>query len=128
MVLSIKSKFLIGLSFAIIAFITIAMVGYTNLGHVNDKLNLIAEVSGQKLKLAARINQDVLNTSRSVKDLILAKTQDEMDQSDKYIETIQEGMAERITALTPLLTDEGADEFKQFSTIWAAYLNSMFQF
>jgi len=127
MVLSIKSKLIIGLSFAIIAFITIAMVGYTNLGQVNDKLNLIAEVSGKKLKLAARINQDVLNTSRSVKDLILAKTQDEMDQSDKYIETIQEGMAERITALTPLLTDDGADEFKQFSDIWAAYLKQQQQ-
>lgn len=120
--ITIKLKLIIGFLFAILSIFSIAIIGLTNLGEINNTLNHIVDISGQKVKLATRINQDILNTSRYVKDIILAKTQDEMVKDEKVIETIQKEMMGRIKALTQILTDKEVGEFNEFLTVWAAYL------
>ncbi|MFT5719283.1 MAG: GAF domain-containing protein, partial [Oleiphilaceae bacterium] len=123
----IKFKLIIGFLFTILSILTIAIIGSTNLAEINTKLNQIVEVSGQKVKLAARINQDILNTSRHIKAIVIVRTLDEVNQQERIMEAIQREMDERIKLITPLLSPKEVGELKKFSTVWASYLNQQQQ-
>jgi hypothetical protein len=45
----------------------------------NERLEHVVDISTEKIKLSARINQNLLSISRAERNIILAKTQEEMD-------------------------------------------------
>ncbi|MBT4079531.1 MAG: hypothetical protein HOD58_04975 [Gammaproteobacteria bacterium] len=81
----------------------------------NDRLNRAVDESGSKVKLAARINQDLISITRAEKNLILAKTQKEMDQYAAAITQFKSEMKERREQLRAIVDDEGKDILDQFA-------------
>ena len=81
----------------------------------NDRLNRAVDESGSKVKLAARINQDLISIPRAEKNLILAKTQKEMDQYAAAITQFKSEMKERREQLRAIVDDEGKDILDQFA-------------
>ena len=70
---SIKGKLISGFSLLIILLAVLAYMGVNSLSVMNDRLNSIVDVSAEKVKLAAPINQGALAISRAEKNVILAK-------------------------------------------------------
>ncbi len=69
------------------AFVTlIILIGLTSylgidaLDRMNERLNSLIDGPAEKVKLAARIRQDLLTISRGEKNILLANTQQEMDE------------------------------------------------
>jgi methyl-accepting chemotaxis protein len=99
-----------------------SLVAITRLSGINDRLEEMANVSAEKIKLAARINQDALAISRAEKNIILATTQEEMDEFAAVIAEARGSMRDRREALRDLVDDEGKGMLDQFADHWDEYL------
>jgi len=100
----------------------IALIGITYLGQINTNLNEIVNVSAEKVKLGARLNQDLLKVSRAEKNILLAATQEEMDGYAALVDTTIVGMVDRVQALKPLVDKHGGELLDQFAGHWDTYL------
>ena len=119
---SIKTKLIASFSFLIILLGTSAWLGINGMSNINGHLDYIADYSVDKVKLAARINQDLLAISRAEKNIILAATQEEMDIFSAYTTLENNAMTERRDKLKRLLDDDGKLLLDQFANTWDAYI------
>ena len=119
---TIKAKLILGFSCLIILMGVIAFLSLSKLSGSNDRLVSIIDVSAEKIKLAARINQGVLAISRAEKNIILADTQEEMDKFADFSNLTQKDMEERLKNLQGLVSGEGKTSLDQFQKTWAEYL------
>ncbi len=118
--MSMKVYLLLGLM-ALVAVIVFA-IGLNKLSGMNDQIQKLVDVSAEKAILGARINQDLLSVSRAEKNMILAKTQTEMDDSAQHIDTAQTEMDKRREKLRTLADADDRSKLDQFGTIWDQYL------
>lgn len=118
--MSMKIYLLLGLM-ALVAVIVFA-IGLNKLSGMNDQIQKLVDVSAEKAILGARINQDLLSVSRAEKNMILAKTQTEMDDSAQHIDTAQTEMDKRREKLRTLADADDRSKLDQFGTIWDQYL------
>ncbi|MFT5809690.1 MAG: methyl-accepting chemotaxis protein [Gammaproteobacteria bacterium] len=81
-----------------------------------------ADDARTKVKLATRIRQDLLTIGRAEKNLVLAKTQEEMDVYGKVIGGIRDEMRSRREQLRNLVDDEGKQSLDEFAKTWDEYL------
>ena len=100
----------------------VSFLGINKLGEMNEQINGIVDLSAEKVKLGARINQDLLAVSRAEKNIILAKTQREMDQYTDYIVKTKEDMEARRDELRNLADDAGKAQLDDFAATWDEYL------
>jgi methyl-accepting chemotaxis protein len=121
-VYSIKTKLIASFSFLIILLSITAWLGISGMSDINKLLENIAHTSAEKIKLSARINQNLLAISRAEKNIILAKTQKEMDvfYANTTIENAE--MTERRIKLRALIDNDGKVLLDQFSNIWDKYI------
>jgi methyl-accepting chemotaxis protein len=119
---SIKTKLMTSFSFLIILLSMTAWLGISGMSDINRLLENISAVSAEKMKLSARINQNLLAISRAEKNIILAKTQEEMDVFSANTATENTEMAERRAKLRALVDDDGKVLLDQFSNIWDKYI------
>ncbi len=98
-------------------------MGFSSLGDMNARLNKLVDGSAEKVKLAARIRQDLLTISRAEKNIILAKTQDEMDGFAKVIADTRSEMQAKREQLRALVDDAGREKLDQFARLWDEYLD-----
>ncbi|MFT6902946.1 MAG: hypothetical protein ACJAXS_003165 [Colwellia sp.] len=75
-VYSIKTKLIVSFSFLILLLSLIAWSGITGMSSINKLLEGAVNISAEKVKLSAHINQNVLAISRAEKNIILAQTQE----------------------------------------------------
>jgi len=120
--MNIKAK--IALSFALLLGITLAVfyLGFTSLSEMNNRVNRITDSTAQKIKLGGRVNQDMLMISRAEKNLMLAKTEAEMQEYEDFIQTKREEMMEKRAQLRELLDKEDVQAMDRFSNTWDDYL------
>jgi methyl-accepting chemotaxis protein len=88
----------------------------------NERLEHVVDISTEKIKLSARINQNLLSISRAERNIILAKTQEEMDIFSDNTVTENTEMTERRVKLRALLDDGGKTILDQFSNTWDQYI------
>lgn len=119
---SIKTKLIASFSFLIILLGTSAWLGISGMSNINNHLDYIVDYSVDKVKLAARINQDLLSISRAEKNIILAATQEEMDVFSDYTAKENKAMSERRDKLRRLLDDDGKLLLDQFANTWNDYI------
>lgn len=100
----------------------IGVLGITSLSTMNSQLNNIVDNSAEKVKLAARIRQDVIFISRAEKNIILAETQEDMDEFATIIQTTEKELDEKLSTLRSLASDKELLELDNFSKAWAQYL------
>jgi methyl-accepting chemotaxis protein len=119
---SIKTKLIASFSFLIILLSILAWLGVTGMSSINKLLEDVVDVSAEKVKLSARINQNLLAISRAEKNIILAKTHEEMDVFSANTTTENTEMTERRVKLRTLIDDDGKVILDQFSNIWDEYI------
>jgi DnaJ-domain-containing protein 1 len=81
---------------------------------MNDRLEGIVNSSAQKVKLAARVNQNLLEISRAEKNLILSTTQEAMDAYAGFMDTAQQDMDTRREELRELSDEKGKKDLDSF--------------
>ncbi|MDM8549664.1 response regulator [Desulfobacterales bacterium HSG2] len=119
---TMKTKLFGGFAFLLIVILVISAFGIRYLAEMNSRLNGIADISCEKIKLAARINQGVLAVSRAEKNIILAATREEMDRYARFAEEVRKDMQERREKLRELADKEGGDQLDAFAKTWDEYL------
>jgi methyl-accepting chemotaxis protein len=119
---SIKTKLMTSFGFLVILLSIISWLGISGMSDINRLLENISAVSAEKMKLSARINQNLLAISRAEKNIILAKTQEEMDVFSANTATENAEMAEHRVKLRALVDDDGKVLLDQFSNIWDRYI------
>lgn len=121
--LTIKFKLFAGFGILLLLMAAIAAIGISKLAGMNDRLNSMTDVSAERVKLGARINQNLLEISRAEKNLILSDTQEQMDAYAAFIEQTRIEMLEREKQLRELADEDGKKALDDFSGVWTAYLN-----
>ena len=111
------------------AFITLLVLmmisaahGLIRLSILNERLNGIVDVSAEKVKLGARINQDAIAISRAEKNIILTKSHKEMDLYSIFTTQTLSDMQGRRNILRELADDEGKTLLDQFFVVWNQYI------
>ncbi len=122
MSMKISTKLYAGFSLVIIAAVIMGLFALSKMSGINDRLNGIVDGSAEKVKLGARINQDVLAITRAEKNMILAKTQEEMDEYTKFIADTKTKMQKRREQLRKLADDVGKEKLDEFAARWEEYL------
>ena len=119
---SIKAKLLASFSLIIIMLIVTAGIGIYNLSIMNDQMSKIINVSAEKVKLAARVNQGALAVSRAEKNIILADSKAAMDEYADFIAQTRDEMLERRATLRNLVNDNGKRLLDEFAATWDEYI------
>jgi len=119
---TIKAKLLLGFIILLGLIIAASMLGVFNLQRMNDRLNDLVDNESEKVKLAARINQGVVSVSRAEKNIILAITQEEMDEYADFILETEEDMGKRRLKLRQLADDKGKVLLDEFALTWDSYM------
>jgi len=118
--LRMKMTFIILLSFVVI--FCILLLGIEALQSMNNRLNKLVNVTAEKIKLGARINQNLLEITRSEKNIILAKKISEIDQFDAFIEKTRKEMQDRRAKLRELVNHDGKVILDEFAMTWDRFL------
>ena len=119
---SIKAKLLASFSLIIIMLIVTAGIGIYNLSMMNEQMSKIINVSAEKVKLAARVNQGALAVSRAEKNIILADSKAAMDEYADFIAQTRDEMLERRATLRNLVNDNGKRLLDEFAATWDEYI------
>ena len=119
---SIKTKLIASFSFLIILLSLVAWLGTTGMASINNLLEGVVNVSAEKIRLSARINQNLLAITRAEKNIILAKTTEEMDVFAENSALESAEMTERRVKLRELIDDDGKLLLDQFSNLWDNYI------
>ncbi|MFW6227505.1 MAG: HAMP domain-containing methyl-accepting chemotaxis protein [Bacteroidota bacterium] len=120
--MKIKTSLLIAFSVLIGFTAAIYFVGNSSLNQMNNRLNRVADSTAQKIKLGARLNQDILRISREEKNLIFSRSKEDMDDYANMIEETKDIMLQRQEEITPYLDDEGRKAMADFNVVWDDYL------
>jgi CHASE3 domain sensor protein len=114
MKLTVKTKLFGGFGILLILLAISAALGLNKLSGMNDRLEGIVNSSAQKVKLAARVNQNLLEISRAEKNLILSTTQEAMDAYAGFMDTAQQDMDTRREELRELSDEKGKKDLDSF--------------
>jgi CHASE3 domain sensor protein len=117
-----KGRLIGGFGILIALMILMSVISLDKLASMNTQIDIIADVSAEKIKLGARINQDAIAISRSEKNIILARTVEDMEAIEVPLRVRRAEMEERISKLKALVSDEERLTLDQFDTTWDAYL------
>ncbi len=120
--LSLKVKLFLVLGILTTVAIVVAFLGLDKLSGMNDRLNGIVDGTAEKVKLGGQINQNMLEINRAEKNIILAKTTEEMDEYAAFIDATKKTMQDRRKELRNLADDAGKTKLDEFATNWEAYL------
>jgi len=119
---TIRNKLLGSFSFLFILIVIILLMALNSLSEMNSQLNYLAQVSAEKVKLGARINQGVIAISRAEKNIILSTTQLEMDEYSDFIKETQSDMITLRNKLRLLVDENGKRLLDKFTETWNGYL------
>ena len=109
-------KFKIGFVVAILAAVSLVIgaIAITRLSDMNNRINRIVDVSAQRVLLAAQIKGDLAEIHRNEKNLVLAESEERMDEHIDRSEGREEEMLDRLSELEQIATDEGLAEIESF--------------
>lgn len=99
----------------VVVAITIAWFGINGAGTINDSLNKLVDQDARKVALSARIQQNMLEMHRAEKNIILALTQEDMNEYTKNFEEAKRQVTDRTSELRNLVDDVNKavlDDFK----------------
>jgi methyl-accepting chemotaxis protein len=122
MKLTMKGRLIGGFGILIALMILMAVISLDKLASMNVQIDTIADVSAEKIKLGARINQDAIAISRAEKNIILARTVEDMEAIEVPLRIRRADMEERISKLKALVSDEERLTLDQFDSTWDDYL------
>jgi methyl-accepting chemotaxis protein len=121
MKLTIRAKLILAFILMVMVAGVIYFVGSSSLSRMNERLNRVTDSTAEKIKLAARVNQDMLKISRAEKNLILTSNRREKEDIHSLIKETRNEMDTRRTELRKWVDGEGATKLDQFNRKWDSY-------
>jgi methyl-accepting chemotaxis protein len=118
---TIKLKLLLAFGFVIVLSAYAAYMGVDRLSGMKDSVDKLVDVSSTKVKLAARISQNILEINRAEKNLILSKTSEGMDSYAVHIESEEAILSSRMSQLKGLVSEVGLAKVERFEEVWSRY-------
>lgn len=103
--MSFSQKLAAIIAVLVIVATTIAWLGINGASQMNDKINKIVDIDSEKVKLAARIQQNLLEMHRAEKNMILAITAEDMAEYEKNYVDAEKEMNERRVQLRNLVDE-----------------------
>lgn len=97
-------------------------MGLYGMNLINDQLNFITENTAVKIQLGGELQRDVLEVSRTEKNMILAKTQAGMDRYQQEVDQILAEHEVRRKELRGLLDESVLPDMDAFQTAMDEYL------
>jgi methyl-accepting chemotaxis protein len=122
MKLTMKGRLIGGFGVLIVLMIFMAVTSLDKLAGMNDRIDIMADVSAEKIKLGARINQDAIAISRAEKSIILARTVEDMEAIEVRLRIRRSNMDELLTKLKLLVSADEKSDLDQFDNTWDEYL------
>ena len=120
--MSMSKKIYFVVSMLTIVATAIAFIGNRYLNSMNDRIESIVDVSAEKVKIGARINQNLFEISRGEKNILLAKTPEEMQSYADFLRTLKDELKTRREELAALVDADGKVLLDEFGTLWDEYL------
>jgi len=119
---SLRNKLFAVVAVLAAVILCVGSIGLFKLNAMYDRLDTMVNGNVEKVKLGARIKQDLLAVSRAEKNLILAKTPEDMDAFADYTEKTREEMLARREQLRELVDASGRDALDDFAETWDRYI------
>ena len=120
--LSVRGKIVSTFLFVIILEVILLLVAISFLNGFNGRLNRLVDVQAEKVKLAARINRNLVEIHRAEKNLILSDTRKEMDEYAAGILEYKTDLEDRLVLLTHLADEQERSTLHQFKMDYQAFL------
>jgi methyl-accepting chemotaxis protein len=98
--MTIKVKLIGGFAILIGLVALSALIGISELGGMNTRMNHLVEMSSAQVLLAERLQRSMLELHRAEKNLILASNDPAMATYAKQMEATEQAIATDIKALT----------------------------
>jgi methyl-accepting chemotaxis protein len=122
MKLTMKARLIGGFGILIALMILMAVISLDKMAGMNVRIDTIVDVSAEKIKLGARINQDAIAISRAEKNIILARTIEDIEAIEVPLRVRRAEMEVRISALKALVEGDEKLKLDQFDSTWGSYL------
>jgi methyl-accepting chemotaxis protein len=122
---TIKAKLFLGFGFLLLLMAVSSVMGLNSLSGINNQLNGIVDGTAQEMKLASQIGQLVLNIRREAASIILADSDERMQEISADVDqkhTQMQGLHDR---LAKILSAEGRTALSQFETAWEEYFKML---
>jgi methyl-accepting chemotaxis protein len=120
--LTIKLKLAAAFTLVLGLFGLTAFMALNTLNANQNTLEKLADVSAQRVQLAEQIKGQVLEISRNEKNIILARTPEDMDVFAADIATTRQAMRENREQLRELASPEGQRILDDFATAFDNYM------
>jgi len=118
MKLTIKARLFGGFGILLILLGVSAAIGIGKLGGMNERLDGIVNSSAEKIKLAARANQNILDASRAGKNMLLADTREDIMHYADIIDQSESKLDQRVEELRAMVDEDGMQLLEQFTATW----------
>lgn len=105
----------------------IAVVGLTRMQALDQRLTQIVEYTTQRAKLASLLRQDLVTVTRAERNLILARSEDQMHQYAKAIDDTIAAMQDRQARLRGLSDEDDRHQLDLFAAKWKGWLDNHYQ-
>lgn len=119
--ISIKARLATGFGIVVILLAASSVIAIFRLDGMNTRVESIVDSSAESIKLAARINQDILEVSRAELSYIFSTDEQERAEFDNRIAETQANLSDRLQELRKI---SDADEIRlidQFAGLWQTY-------
>ncbi|MCV2886341.1 methyl-accepting chemotaxis protein [Aestuariibacter sp. AA17] len=120
--LTIRQMLIIGFSIIVGLLVISSIIAINKLSGMNSRIDTIVDGSAMKIKLGARLNQGVIAVQRAEKNIILAKSQQDMNEYIENIASIRNDMQSRRAQLRELVDENGQRYLDEFAEVWEKYL------
>jgi signal transduction histidine kinase len=118
---SISGKLLAAAVLVGVVAAAIGILGLQRMDVLHQRLTKTVDYSSEKVKLGALLKQDLVSVTRAEKNLILARSDEEMTRYTNVIDEMLAAMDEHERQLRKLVDDEDRRQLDTFATNWAAW-------
>ncbi|HEY7493039.1 MAG TPA: MCP four helix bundle domain-containing protein, partial [Candidatus Tectomicrobia bacterium] len=119
--MTIKARLIGGFAILLSFVSCIAITDMSELRRLNQRLQQLIDVSSQRLLLAVRIQQLMLELHRIEKNMLLADTDDEMHTYAQQTETTEHALHATLDTLKALVTTRHQQDIATFETAFTTF-------
>ena len=101
--------------------VAIALSGLQRMNTLNQRLNQIVDVAAERVKLASLLRQYLLTVTRAEKNMIFAKSEEELKGYATTIDEILERIRQHEKNLSRLVSEEDQAQLERFSAMWGQW-------
>ncbi|MBF0357191.1 MAG: response regulator [Magnetococcales bacterium] len=100
----------------------VTWAGLNALDDTRQSLELVVSRDAKNVREAVRMVQDIISLQRAEKNLILSRSQQEMDEYEKAISKLESSLRLRLHSLHSSIDEEGTEILGRFSSFFEKYI------